>query len=155
MGRSKVPLVTKEDGTPFYDGSYRFEPGRMDVIRQGERVALIATGTAMQYAFAGAKLAADRGLSVMVLASASIRPFDQKAVEKAAKLGAILTVEDHSVHTGLGALVAETVGILGFRCRLERLGVERYGTSGPSKDIFAEAGITAEAVARELERLAG
>jgi transketolase len=155
MGRSKLPIVTKEDGTPFYDSAYRFEPGRMDTIRQGERVAVIATGTAMQYAVAGAKLAADRGLSVMVLASASIRPFDQKGVERAAKLGAILTVEDHSVHTGLGALVAETVGILGLRCRLKRLGVERYGTSGPSKDIFAEAGITAEAVARELERLAG
>ena len=84
MGRSKLPIVTKEDGTPFYDAAYRFEPGRMDTIRQGDRVAVIATGTAMQYAVAGAKLAADRGLSVLVLASASIRPFDRKAVERAA-----------------------------------------------------------------------
>jgi transketolase len=76
-------------------------------------------------------------------------------VERAARLGAILTVEDHSVHTGLGALVAETVAGLGLRCRLKRLGVERYGTSGPSKDIFAEAGITVESVASELERLSG
>jgi transketolase len=155
MGRSKVPLVTREDGTPYYDASYRFAPGKMDTIRKGDRVALISTGTAMHYAFAGAKLAADRGLSVLLLASASIRPFDSEAVEQAAKCGAILTVEDHSVHTGLGALVAETVAGFGLRCRLKRMGVEHYGSSGPSKDVFAEAGITAEAVARELERLAG
>jgi transketolase len=90
-----------------------------------------------------------------VLASASIRPFDSKAVERAAGLGAIITVEDHSVHTGLGALVAETVGALGLRCRLKRIGVERYGTSGPSKDVFAEAGITPESIARAIESMAG
>ena len=109
----------------------------------------------MQYAAAGAKIAADRGLSVLLLSAASIRPFDSKAVERAAKCGSILTVEDHSVQTGLGALVAETVAGLGLRCRLKRMGVERYGSSGPSKDVFAEAGITAESVARELERLGG
>lgn len=155
MGRSKIPVITKEDGTPFYDAAYRFEPGKMDEIRKGDRVALIATGTAMHYAAAGAKLAADRGLSVLLLASASIRPFDSKAVERAARCGSILTVEDHSVHTGLGALVAETVAGFGLRCGLKRMGVERYGSSGPSKEVFAEAGITAESVARELARLAG
>jgi transketolase len=155
MGRSKVPIVAREDGTPYYDASYRFEPGRMDVLREGDRVAVISTGTAMQYALAGAELAARRGLPALVLASASIRPFDAQAVARAAKVGAILTVEDHGVHTGLGALVAETVAGLGLRCRLKRMGVERYGSSGPSRDVFAEAGITAEAVARELEGLAG
>jgi transketolase len=154
MGRSKLPLVTKPDGSPFYDAAYRFRPGAMDTIKDGDRVAVIATGTAMQYAIAGAKIAADRGLSVRVYAAASIRPFDEAAVVSAAKLGAILTVEDHSVHTGLGALVAEVVAGHGLRCRLERLGVRRYGSSGPSKDVFAEAGITADTVAASLERLA-
>lgn len=155
MGRSKLALVTKADGSPFYDDAYRFIPGQMDTIRSGDRVALIATGTAMQYALAGAKIAAERGLSVLVLAAASIRPFDEAAVARAAKTGAILTVEDHSVHTGLGALVAEVVAGSGLRCRLERMGVRQYGSSGPSKDIFAEAGITAEEVAKSLERLVG
>jgi transketolase len=155
MGRSKLPIVAKPDGSPFYDAAYRFVPGRMDVLSEGDRVAVIGTGTAMQYAIAGAKLAADRGLSVLVLAAASIRPFDVKSVERAARLGAILTVEDHGVQTGLGSLVAETVAGLGLRCRLGRLGVEKYGSSGPSKDVFAEAGITAETVARQLAQLAG
>jgi transketolase len=127
----------------------------MDVLEDGDRVAVISTGTAMQYALAGARAAASRGLSVLVLAAASIRPFDEAAVARAARTGAILTVEDHGVHTGLGAMVAETVAAAGLRCRLKRMGATRYGTSGPSPDVFAEAGITADSVARALEALAG
>jgi transketolase len=155
MGRSKVPIVEKPDGSPFFDAAYRFVPGRMDVIREGTSVTVIGTGTAMQFAVAGAKLAAAAGLSVLVLASPSIRPFDVLTLERAARTGGILTVEDHGVQNGLGAIVAEHVAGMGLRCRLRRLGVERYGSSGPSRDVFAEAGITAEAVARELAALAG
>ncbi len=153
MGRSKLPLITKEDGSPFYDASYRFRPGTMDVIRTGTEVTVIAMGTAMQYAAAGAKIARDRGQSVMLMASASIRPFDVEAVRRAAATGRIITVEDHSVQTGLGALVAETVADLGMKCKLVRMGVHRYGTSGPSPDVFAEQGISAELVAAQIDRL--
>ncbi|HYC78191.1 MAG TPA: transketolase [Planctomycetota bacterium] len=155
MGRSKMPMLVKPDGAPFFDAAYVFRPGRMDVYREGKDVALVTMGAATPYAVAGAKLAAERGLSVRVLLSPSVRPFDVDAVRAAAKLRGILTVEDHSVHTGLGALVAEAVADSGLSTRLARLGAVRYGSSGPSPDVFAEQGITAEGVAAALARLAG
>jgi transketolase len=154
MGRSKMPVLVKPDGAPFFDAAYRFQPGRMDLYRDGKDVAVIGTGTAMTYLAAGAKLAAERGVSVRVLCCPSIRPFDVEAVRAAAGLGAILTCEDHNVQTGLGELVAATVADLGMTCRLRRMGATRYGTSGPATDTFAEQGITAESVAREIAALA-
>lgn len=154
MGRSKMPLVTKPDGSPFYDDAYTFTPGKMDVIREGTDVTLVTMGAASTYALAGAKLAAERGVSVQVLGCASIRPFDVEGVRRAATTGAILTVEDHSVQTGLGALVAQTVADLGLVARLKRLGATRYGTSGPSPEVFREQGMSAENIASVLVELA-
>lgn len=154
MGRSKMPPMTKPDGTPYFDGAYVFRPGRTDVYREGKDVTVITMGAAAVYAVAGAKLAAERGLSVRVLFAASVRPFDREAIREAAKTRGILSVEDHSVHTGLGQLVAETVGDLGVTTRLKRLGVTHYGTSGPSPDAFADQGMTPENIAKELEKLA-
>ena len=154
MGRSKMPPMAKPDGTPFFDASYVFRPGKMDVYREGTDVAVVTMGAAAVYAIAGAALAASRGISVRVLFSPSIRPFDREAVGAAARLKGILTVEDHSINTGLGQLVAETVGDLGLKTRLKRLGVANYASSGPSTDVFAEQGMSPENIARELERLA-
>lgn len=154
MGRSKMPMMAKPDGSPFFDGAYVFRPGKMDLYRDGKDVAVITMGAAAVYAVAGAKLAAERGISVRVLFSPSVRPFDRDAVAAAAGLKGVLTVEDHSVNTGLGQLVAETVGELGLKTRLKRLGVRNYASSGPSTDVFAEQGMSPENVAREIEALA-
>jgi transketolase len=154
MGRSKMPVFTKPDGSPFYDAAYAFKPGKMDVYREGKDVALITMGAAAHYAVLGAKLAQERGVSVRVLCSASVRPFDREAIKALAGFKGVLTVEDHSVHTGLGQLVAENVGDLGLKLKLRRLGAVRYGSSGPSPDVFAEQGISAENVAKELAALA-
>lgn len=155
MGRSKMPVVTKSDGSPFYDANYRFIPGKMDVIREGSDVTVITMGAASTYAIAGAKLAAEKGVSVQVLGCASVRPFDTEGVRRAASTRAILTVEDHSVQTGLGSLVAQAVAELGLVTRLKRLGVTRYGSSGPSADVFKEQGMSPENIAATLISLAG
>jgi transketolase len=154
MGRSKMPPMAKLDGSPFFDANYVFRPGKMDVYREGNEVAVVTMGAAAVYAVAGAALAAQKGVSVRVLFSPSVRPFDREAIAAAAGLKGILTVEDHSIHTGLGQLVAETVGDLGLKTRLKRLGVMGYASSGPSPEVFAEQGMSPENVAREIEKLA-
>ncbi|MCA8961530.1 MAG: transketolase, partial [Planctomycetes bacterium] len=45
MGRSKLPIITGEDGQPFFAGGYAFEMGRLDWIRRGARGSVVVTGT--------------------------------------------------------------------------------------------------------------
>jgi transketolase len=42
MGRSKVPVVTKQDGSVYFDENYRFEYGRADVLKEGEKGYIVA-----------------------------------------------------------------------------------------------------------------
>ena len=50
------------------------------------------------------------GVSVELLGIHTIKPFDEQAIIKSAKkTGAVLTVENHSIHGGLYAAVCETL----------------------------------------------
>ena len=54
--------------------------------------------------------ACTEGISTRVIDMHTLKPADTEAIIKAAKeTGRILTVEEHSMYGGLGAIVAETV----------------------------------------------
>jgi transketolase len=81
-------------------------------------------------------LRAQEGIAAEVLDAAFLKPFDEEAlITSAAKTGRVLTIEDHSVVGGLGALVAETVA-------RHRLAVELDQVALPAADL--EVGVPAE-----------
>ena len=106
MGRSKIPILTKEDGTPFFDENYKFTPGKADWIRTGSQGVIISYGTMMHYALSAWKLLKDKGLNVALLNVASIRPFPEEDILKASQYKNILVVEDHLIETGLGSKIS-------------------------------------------------
>ena len=44
MGRSVVPTVLGDDGKPYFGDGYEYRYGRMETIRSGEKVVLVAAG---------------------------------------------------------------------------------------------------------------
>jgi len=151
MGRSKMNVVAKADGSgPFYDGSVGFEPGRADVLREGTDVAILAVGPTVVPAVQAHDLLAAQGISARVVNMASIRPVDRDAVLSAAKLGFILTVEDHHPDTGLGGVVSLTLADAGVGCRLQRAGIDQWAMSGKPSDIFAAYRIDAAGIASRV-----
>jgi transketolase len=149
MGRSKMKPVMKADGSgPYYDGSVGFEPGRADVLREGDDGAIIASGPTVGPACDAHDLIFERtGKRVRVVNMASIAPADTAAIVEAAATGYVLTAEDHIPDTGLGGLVALVVADAGIATRLERAGVDRWSMSGKPADIFATYRIDAAGLA--------
>jgi len=149
MGRSKMPVVMKADGSgPYYDGSVGFEPGRADVLREGDDGAIIASGPTVGPACDAHDLVFERtGKRVRVVNMASIQPVDRGAILEAATTGYVLTAEDHIPDTGLGGLVALVLGDAGVATKHERAGVDRWSMSGKPADIFAAYRIDASGLA--------
>jgi transketolase len=147
MGRSKIPPVLDESGRLAFAGDYSFRPGRADWLRNGDHLAILAHGPAVNEALkAGEELAKNHGLHAAVLNCASIRPLDAESIARASQTGLILTVEDHHVDTGLGALVALVLAENGLPCRLVRLGVKRYGFSGKPAELYHSEKIDREGI---------
>jgi transketolase len=87
-----------------------FQFGRAGCLRDGGDVTLIANGVMVERALEAAEELAGRGVEARVLNMATVSPLDREAVESAAReTGAIVTVEEHQVHGGLGSAVAEVV----------------------------------------------
>ena len=155
MGRSKMEVVTDEEGRPFFSRGYRFQPGRADWLRRGGRATFITYGSAVPYVMGAWRLLREQGVPVNVLNMASIRPFDGEAVAEAAAMGPLVTVEDHIPETGLGGMVAQLLVERGLSQRLATVGVTGYGGSGKPAELFAREGIEPQALARLMTQLMG
>lgn len=157
MGRSKVPILTREgEDTPFYGENYAFRYGAIDLIRDGRHASVFAMGHMVYRAVQARELLEKHGLSLRVYGVSCPLSIDEKAIEEAAELGPIFTFEDHHAETGLGREIVSKVQSLGLHCRVKPLGVWRYGDSGPFDEVFEAMGLSskalAECVLKELEK---
>lgn len=153
MGRSKMNMITNEAGTPFFGADYVFTPGRGDWVRRGDKGTIISYGALSNYVMDAWRKLRDEGISVSLLLMASIVPLDRQSVLEAAKNGPVLTVEDHHVDTGLGAMIGTLLADEGLVCGLKRLGVTHYGSSGKPADLYAEQGLDAAGIVRSFKQL--
>jgi transketolase len=153
MGRSKTPVITQEDGTPFFDAGYEFKPGKGDWLRRGEKGTIITYGAVTPLAMMARQQLQEEGIGVGVLNMASLLPLDRKSVIEAAQTGPVLTVEDHHVDTGLGAIVGMVLAEEGIAARFKRLGVSRYGSSGKPADLYASQGLDAKGIVTAFKSL--
>ena len=153
MGRSKMSTITDSDGNPFFGADYKFEPGKADLLREGNDATIIACGSVMPNVLAAAEILNNAGRSIAVLNMASLKPVDEAAIVEAAKRGPVITVEDHIAETGLGGITARVMASHGVAQKLRMLGVSRYGVSGKPADLFASQGLDPEGIKTAVEEL--
>ena len=93
-------------------------------------------------------------MEARVLDFASIKPFDAKSLLRAAReTGAILTMEEHTTLTGLGALVASTTSE-NYPVPVRRVGVpDVFGESGDGWLLLDQYGLSKERVMDEAWEL--
>lgn len=147
MGRSKVPVITREDGTEFFDENYEFEYGRMDILKDGEKGYIITMGCMVFRALRAVELLKEKGIDVGVINASCPLEIDKKVLEKAIGSGLLVTLEDHHVDTGLGMTVALYLLEEKYSGRFFRLGVTQYGASGEPDYLFKKEGMDPESIA--------
>jgi len=151
MGRSKLPIITKEDGSPFYDANYKFKPGKADILREGSRATIVAAGPMVERAL---KAAEELGGDIEVIAVSSFHPFDHGTVmDSIRKTGKIVSVHDHHVATGLSMLVNKTIADSGLSPKHTSLGVDHYQLSGTSDELYELAGLGVGHIVKAIESM--
>ncbi len=144
VGRGETEEVYEDDG-------FDCIPGKANVLREGDDLALIATGETVCQAVAAADALSAKGIGARVLDYSWIKPFDSDALHKAAEeTGCIVTVEEHSVYGGLGALVTEELSENPVPVRILALPDEDM-LHGTSRELFAHYGIDAAGIAKSAE----
>lgn len=153
------PVYIRLDGKALpvlHDEHYRFEPGQIDVLRQGHDVALVAMGSTVHEIVEAATVLASRGLAAAVISVPSIRPCNRAQLLSALQhCKGVITVEEHNINGGLGSLVAEVLAEAGAAMPLRRLGIADggYALAADRSALRAHHGIDAAGVVRTAEAL--
>ncbi len=151
MGRHKLPVLTKEDGSVFFDADYQYEYGKTDVLRNGEDVTIVASGAVVIEAL---KAREETGINAEIVMVSSPKQFDSVLAESVRKTGKVLTVEDHNVKSGIGSGVALFLAQEGIAIqKFQTLGVEKYALSGKPLELYGEAGIDAAGIGKLLRSI--
>jgi transketolase len=142
--------LTRQNLEPVHDDKYQFRFGKADVLRAGTDVSILATGGTVWNSLEAAKKLASDGVTAEVINVATVKPLDEEALLlSAGKTGRVVTVEDHSIHGGLGGAVAELLGEV-TPTPVKRLGVVGFGESGDAKGLYAKHGLDPDGIARSV-----
>jgi len=132
-----------------------FALGRSRRLREGRDAAILATGETVIHALLAAEHLAEQGLACRVESLHTIKPLDTDAVLAAGRdCGAVLTVEEHSVHGGLGEACGAVLLQAGVHVPFAIAGFPDVDTvTGSQSDIFQHYGITMEGLADRIHAL--
>jgi 1-deoxy-D-xylulose-5-phosphate synthase len=131
------------------------EIGRGELLRDGERVALLGYGYGVPVALGAADLlAAEHGVEPTVADARFAKPLDAELTERLAlDHDLIVTIEDNVLSGGFGSAVLEHLAdadLLG-NTRVLRIGLpDRYVTHGKPALLHEEVGLTPAAVAERV-----
>ena len=147
FGKKAMPNL-HATGTPF-------EIGRAIVLSEGSDVTIIACGETVHPAWLASQILADEGISCGVISMHTIKPLDEAAVRDAAmRSRALITVEEHSVHGGLGNRVAALLMQAGLFRPLRIIGIpDEHTITGSQVEIFNHYGISAAGLANTARSL--
>lgn len=134
-----------------YDENYKFELGKGKVLREGQKIALVATGMMVQEALKAADILSKEGILVTVVDMPCIKPIDEELIEKIAKSHEIITCEEHNVYGGLGSAVSEVTSKKS-PVRMEMMGMQdTFGESGTPNELLAKYGLNADHIVEKVK----
>lgn len=150
MGRSKIPVVTKDDGSVFFDEKYEFNYGEIDIIREAGDGAILAYGSTLYRAVQTAELLKSKGLNFAVINVSAPAYISDGAFDKIAEYKKIFVYEDHISSTGLYSTIANMALSRKKLIDVSYFGVNGFPMSGKSGEVYEMFGLSPERVFEKI-----
>ena len=153
-----VEEISKMDGpvylrlcrlnTPqIYGEEQDFKIGKGVQIGNGTDATVFATGVVVPEAIKAKEELEKQGINIRVVDIHTIKPIDKELIIKCAKeTKKLVSFEDHNIIGGLGSAISEVL-TEEYPAKLIRMGMkDRFGKSGPAKELLRYFGLTSEAI---------
>lgn len=138
----------------IYNEDFEYQIGKSVILKNGEKVALIATGSIVSQTMKAARILEEKGVSCTVIDMHTIKPLDINILEALKEYELIVTVEEHTVIGGLGSAVAEYYAGNVQRPRQLIIGIEDfYPHPGSYEYLLDECGLTPEKIAERVMKV--
>lgn len=140
--------------------SWRNEPfrlmaeGRGELLRAGEKVAVLTIGTTAHDAAKALDRAAEEGIRAAHYDLRFVKPLDTQLLDEVAQCyERVITVEDGSLRGGVGEAVTAYLHEQGYRGEVVRLGIpDRWIRHGTPEELHQQCGFDAEHILQAICR---
>lgn len=143
-GSLNTPIVYKED--------YELKIGQAITLKEGDDIAILATGLMVSNALKAAELLLEKGITATVVDVHTIKPIDKDIILKNCGKKLLISVEEHNVVGGLGTAIADVLSEQRNSAPLLKLGVQdHFMPVGDYNYLVEQAGLTPEQIAASIE----
>jgi len=145
-------------GVPLDQTLKELPIGEAEILQHGDDIVLLALGSMVMPALEAARLLAQDGVRATVVNARFCKPLDKKCIlTLAARVGLIVTIEEHALAGGFGSAVLECLEEAGlFNVRVKRLGVpDRVIEHATHAQQLAECGLTPQGIREAALQLLG
>jgi len=116
---------------------YKFRIGKAVEILPGEDVVIIGCGNVLGNCIEAASILRKKKIQCSIVNMHTIKPIDEEKIKNLTKNNRlIVTVEEHNVLGGLGTSVAEVMSSDRNNCKLVRVGINDFYSSGGSYEYL-------------------
>lgn len=157
--RYNGPVYIRLDSAKFpelHHDNYHFKPGNIDILLEGNEIAIFALGSVVYEAYQAGLDLGKEGVSVELINVSSIRPMQKdQIINSIQKTKTIITVEEHSLHGGLGSIISEIIADNGLNKKIRRLGISEgtFSKSGPRAEIRSHYHIDAAGIVNTVREI--
>ena len=143
LAREKTPIFSTEESP--------FEIGKAYVLRQGNDVSLLGTGTMTYQLLVAANILEEKGINAEVVHVPTIKPLDEETIlESVRKTGRVVTAEEAQAAGGFGSAVAEFLSAT-LPVPIKRIGMnDRFGESGAPAELIDYFGMSGQKIAETV-----
>ena len=148
LAREATPIFTTAE-TPF-------EIGKAYVLREGNDVTLLGTGTMTYQCLVAAQILEKDGISAEVVHVPTIKPLDEGTIlASVKKTNLVVTAEEAQAAAGFGGAIAELLAD-NHPVKMRRVGMDdRFGESGKPDELLEHFGLTGKHIAFAVHELKG
>ncbi len=153
------PIYLRLDKSAGFDSprveGEKFEIGKARILRDGRDCTLIVTGGILQEAWRAAELLQTNGINAGIMSIHTLKPLDKDAIIKSCQnTGALITIEEHTIHGGLGGAVTETLMDHGvYPAAFLRIGLEAGFSCivGSQQYLRCQYGLDAKSISTRVQ----
>ena len=129
--------------------------GKWEVLKDGNKVAIVATGKMVQFAIKAASILEQEGTEVTVINATFIKPLDLDLIRRLSDENYnIVTVEDNVENGGLGCLISKELMEVQYKGKIKILAYkDRFIEQGSVDSIYKENGLDEEGIVKAVHEL--
>ncbi len=131
------------------------EHGKMQVVKEGERICIMGLGATMPYALKAAEiLKEESGIDPTIVNPRFVKPLDLETLEYLAKKHDLLvTLEDNAIIGGFGEGISSFVAKRQLNCAIETFGLpDRFIEHGSIEELHKSVGLEGGCIAERINK---